>query len=45
MNSLLELQRRMAKAVMQPLTAAEGMRRTTWQWPADGSGGGGVYQA
>jgi hypothetical protein len=29
MNSLLELQRRMAKAVMQPLTAAEGMRRTT----------------
>ena len=29
MNSLLELQRRMAKAVMQPLTAAEGMRRRT----------------
>jgi hypothetical protein len=29
MNSLLELQRRMAKAVMQPLTATEGMRRTT----------------
>ena len=29
MNSLLDLQRRMAKAVMQPLTAAEGMRRTT----------------
>jgi len=28
MNSLLELQRRMAKAVMQPLTPAEGMRRT-----------------
>jgi hypothetical protein len=29
MNSLLELQRRMTKAVMRPLTAAEGMRRTT----------------
>ena len=29
MNSLLELQRRMAKAVMQPLTVAEGMRHTT----------------
>jgi hypothetical protein len=29
MNSLLELQRRMAEAVMQPLTAAEGMRRRT----------------
>jgi hypothetical protein len=29
MNSLLELQRKMAKAVMQPLTATEGMRRTT----------------
>ena len=28
MNSLLELQRKMAKAVMQPLTPAEGMRRT-----------------
>ena len=45
MNSLLELQRRMAKAVMQPLTPAEGMRRTTRRWPSDGGGGVGVYQA
>ena len=29
MNSLLELQRRMAKAVMQPLTANDGMQRNT----------------